>query len=506
MNVRRLSFAGYLVALMALVWLAHGPATGPALAATVAPAAHDTPPLAAPAAQGIYLPVVARPGAVTPPPPPAGGFFIEPLPTIERSSAAPTVKVDGAGGVHVVFTPQSATPQNPTRPAYYAYCPANCAGPAAFTITPLGDGVDFAALALDPAGRPRLLLRAPVQSGSIFVYQYWACDGNCLSAGGWSSADIGYSYARQTGWVEPFIHSFALDPQGRPRFVYYDAGADGEDPHWGAFYAYCDGQCANAANWYETRLLDDAHATDFHLAFGPAGQPRLAYATYNSDTAAQQVAYAECDQACGAGGSWSGIVLADTASASVSHFATFSLAITTGGRPRLALYTGSGLGGSLTPNAMYYQACYAATCDQGGAWSASRLNLPAAQGEEGVALALDGRNRPRLAYHAPLADGFGLYYAWCDDNCGAVGGWASRLLESGEAANRQLPIPPWPGCPFPECNPPVPPCTFATWDVGLHPALALDPAGGPRVAYDAYHEQGGACGTFTDARLVRFLR
>jgi hypothetical protein len=437
--------------------------------------------------------------------PPDGGFFIQPLAEIDRATADPTVKVDAAGGVHVVFTPQSTTPDYPTRPAYYAYCPANCAGPASFDMVALGDGVDFAALALTPTGKPRLLLRVPAQSGAVFVYQYWACDANCLAPGSWTSASLGYSYARQTGWVEPFIHSFALDPQGRPRFVYYDAGADYQDTHWGAFYAWCDSGCADPANWYETRLLEDSDASDFHLAFGSAGQPRLAYTTYDSDAISWQVAYAACEQNCGAGGNWSSNVLAGTVSASVSNWATYSLAVTTTGKPRLALYTGTGQGGSLSPNALYYLTCDAANCAQGPVWSAVRLNLPETQGEDGVALALDGQNRPRLAYHAPLAAGFGLRYAWCDANCAAsAAAWSSGEVEPSEAANADLPIPPWPGCAFPQCNPPVPPCTMSSWDAGLHPSLALDGAGNARVAYDAFHLQGGACGTFTDARLVRF--
>lgn len=197
-----------------------------------------------------------------------------------------------------MFTPQSATWGNPTRPAYYAYSAANCTSAARFTILALGDGVDYAALALDPAGRPRLLLRVPAQSGLTFVFQYWACDSNCLARAHWTSGDIGYTYRRQVGWVEPFIRSFALNHLRRPRFVYYDAGADYEDPHWGAFYAYCDSTCTSAANWYETRLLDDSHASDFALAFSPTGQPRLVYGTYDSNTMVQQVAYAECNQNC----------------------------------------------------------------------------------------------------------------------------------------------------------------------------------------------------------------
>ena len=434
------------------------------------------------------------------------GFFIVPIPDIELPTSHPTVRVDPAGGVHVIFTPQSAAQGSPARPAYYAYCPSNCQNAAAFSILPLGDGVDFAALDLDPAGRPRVLLRVPVQSNSIFLFQYWMCDSNCLNPTQWSGDSIGYAYRRQVGWVEPFIHSFALDHQGRPRFVYYDKGADYNDPHWGAFYAYCDNNCTSADNWYETRLLDDSHANDFALAFSPSGQPRLAYATYDSDAIAQQLAYAECNQNCGTVANWSGLLLANTASASVSEFATFSLAVDGGGKPRLALYTGTGLGGSLAPNTLFYLACKGASCSNVQAWTAVNLNLPQTQGEEGVALALDTQNRPRIAYHAAMAAGFGLYYTWCNTNCEAAQGWQTQKMEASEEVNAELPIPPWPGCPFPQCNPPVPPCTISTWDSGVRPSLALDAAGRPRIAYDTDHEQGGGCGTFTDTKLTRFIQ
>lgn len=441
------------------------------------------------------------------PPPPAApdGFFITPMPDIELPTSHPTARVDGDGGVHVIFTPESANESNPNHAAYYAYCPANCANASAFTIVQLGEGVDFAAMELTPEGDPRVFLRVPVQSGTIYLYQYWECDNNCLQPGNWSGESIGYSYARPVGWVEAFIHSFALDNQGRPRFVYYDNGADYSDPHWGAFYAYCDVDCTSPANWYETRLLEDRYAGEFDLAFTPTGRPRLIYSTYDPDAILQQLAYAECAQNCGNGGNWSATLLLDTASASVSSDANFSLAVTSGGRARVAVYTGTGIGGTLAPNRLYYLGCRADDCLQLGNWSVVDIGLPETHGEEGVSLALDAQNRPRLAYHAPLAAGFGLFYAWCDaGNCEDAGqGWQAQEIEASEEVNEELPIPPWEGCPT--CNPIIPPCTISTWDTGMRPSLALGPAGEPRIAYDADHEQGGACGSFTDTRLTRFI-
>lgn len=459
--------------------------------------------LVSPPAYAVFLPVVMRPAAA--PPPASSRFFIEPMPALDRPTSRPTVKVDAAGGVHVVFAPESVTPQHPTRSVLYAYCAANCSSAAAFTVVPLGYDVEYAHLAVTPAGQPRVLARRRPPSGDGFVYQYWQCEALCTQAAQWSATSIGAAFARATGWGEPFSQSFALDHLGRPRFVYYDAGADQDDPHWGAFYAFCDVDCASAANWQETRLLDDPHAREFALAFGPTGQPRLAYLSYDPDAVAQYVAYAECNAACASAANWSGLRLVNTASAGVTEFAALALRTDSGGRPRLALYTGTGSGGTLDPNTLYYLSCAAAPCTQGQTWRALDLGLPATQGEAGVDLALDGQDRPRLAYHAPLAAGFGLRYAWCNASCEtSVSGWQSMEVEPAGQVDQELPILPWPACPFPQCNPPRPACTLSFWDTGVRPSLALDGAGHPRLAYDAEHHQGGACGTYTDAKLTRF--
>jgi len=438
-------------------------------------------------------------------PPSSASFFIETMPSIDRPTSHPTVMVDAAGGVHVVFTPESVTQQHPTRAVLYAYCPANCTSAAAFTITALGDDVEYANLALTPAGKPRLMARLRLPSGEGHVYQYWACDNNCTSAAQWKATIIGGGYARAVGSGEPFSRFFALDPQGRPRFVYFDAGGDINDPHWGAFYAFCDTDCGNISNWGEVRLIEDAFASEFALSFGPTGQPRLAFKTYDSESYTHYLAYVECQVNCTSAANWSGLWLLETVSASVTEDPALALRTDSYGRPHLALYTGTGLGGTLDPNTLYYLYCAADPCTQGQSWGALNLGLPSTHGEAGVDLVLDGQNRPRIAYHAPMAAGFGLYYAWCDANCTtSTQGWQSEEVEPSEAVNEELPIPPAPGCPFPQCNPPIPPCTISTWDTGVRPSLALDAAGNPRVAYDADHEQGGGCGTYTDTKLTRF--
>lgn len=428
----------------------------------------------------------------------SGSFFIVPLPKIDQPTSHPSIGVDPSGGVHVAFTPESGT----TRPVNYAYCPANCTSAAAFTIVPLGDHVEYANLALDAAGHPRLLVRQ--RAGSMFAYQYWACDSNCTSAASWTSTTVAYAYARSVASGEPFSHYFTLDAAGHPRFVYYDAGADANDPHWGVFYAGCDNGCTNPANWGEVQLWQDTSAQQFDLALSSTGQARLAYVSYDSDNIQWYVAYAECGTGCFTAANWSTLRLVDTVSASVTEYATFSLRVDSSGHPRLALYTGTGLGGTLTPNTLYYLWCDAASCLQSQAWHALDLNLPDTNGEDGVSLALDSQNRPRIAYHAGLTTGDGLYYAHCNTNCGAAASWQSGRVEPSAKVNTELPIPPYSGCPFPQCNPPIPPCTYSFWETGVRPALALDPAGNPRIAYDADHHGAASVCTSTDTRLTRF--
>jgi hypothetical protein len=437
----------------------------------------------------------------------SGGFFIPGLPDIDRPTTHPTVVLDSAGGVHLAFAADSSTPDDATRPAYYAYCPRNCTNAAAFMVITLGDHVNYTNLALDQLGRPRLLLRLRRPTGQLFEYQYGMCEGACIHPAHWAFTSLTEAHPRPVGWGEPFSRFFALDPLGRPRFVYYDNGANSNDPHRGVFYAYCDSNCGNAANWQETKLFEDPDASEFALTLSPTGQPRLAYTSYDQSNFPYSwyVAYAECNADCTIAANWFYARLVNTVSASVLEFAKFALRVDTNGKPRLALYPGTGQGGTLSPGYLHYLWCNAASCTGGSTWRALNLGLRYRNGENGIDLALDSQNRPRLAYHAPLAEGYGLYYTWCNTNCEtSAQSWQNRQVEPSERVTQELPIPPWPGCSFPQCNPPIPPCTLSAWNTGVRPSLAVDRVGHPRIAYDADHEQGGGCGTFTDTRLTRY--
>lgn len=434
-----------------------------------------------------------------------GSFFLIPIPDIDRPTAHPTVDVDAAGGVHVAFTPDTNTEEDPTRPAYYAYCPSGCTSSSAFTVVPLGQHVDYANLALDDAGRPRMILRSTRPADQKLVYEYWTCDGDCTSSESWTSVAVAEAFARSDPTGEPFSRFFALDAAGRPRFVYFDAGGDAEDPHWGAFLAGCNGDCASVANWGEIPLVQDAFASDFTLALGPSGQSLLLYTSYDSDAVEWFVMYTECDGDCDSPMAWRALRLLDRVSASVTAPVEFALRADSAGRPRVVYYSGTGQGGTLPPGILYYLSCSAADCSEAQSWQVLDLVLPELHGEGGVALALAAQDRPRIAYHASLTAGDGLYYATCDADCQtSAEGWVYGTVEPSAKVNQELPIPPWPGCDFPQCNPPVPACSYSFWETGMRPSLALDPGGNPRIAYDADHQQGGGCGTFTDTRLTRF--
>ncbi len=217
--------------------------------------------------------------------------------------ASSALAVDAEGGMHlayVYYEPQhrpDPDDDNPTA-AVYSYCQAHCDSKRNWQMVMLGDQVSEVQIGLTPLGQPRLLLlvRAEAAWGKADQYLYAECDENCTKLAGWQVGAVIMS-ANNLSWnPDPdFLNrddepkrSFALDPQGRPRFVHYHYNAEHALGTIGAYYAACDAHCTESASWTHTRITQvyEQFGTwyweelyDPALAFTSTGHPRLGGST-----------------------------------------------------------------------------------------------------------------------------------------------------------------------------------------------------------------------------------
>ena len=419
----------------------------------------------------VFLPLLIKSGA-TPPPPPGpitGGLFMD---TQFKTSNA-SIQVDAQGGMHLAFYYYEAANDGKPTAGVYLYCPSNCQNRGSWAGVGMGELVNEIQLKLTPAGQPRIIFRASSQArpnGNDYFYA--ACDQDCTNPARWgviyltSSSGIGVIDLLKDDALPQCY--FALDPDGRPRFVYND----GITGHNGTFYAFCDGGCLDPANWFETRINKDNSGQggpyrdeNFYypaLTFSPQGQPRIA-----ADGVSMQdeffLYYLACDEGCEDGANWTSVPLAERGSG--PHL-SYNIAIDAAGRPRIAFYQGALLGGQ--GDRLFYLWCNDG-CLDGNNWAGNNLGLGQNDGR-GPDLELNAAGRPRIAY--ALYNVGGLGYSWCNGNCESPGAtWQHRVVKS-----RANLLAAWPVAYPPHCD-------GGLWD-GLTPTLALDQGGQPRIAYD----------------------
>jgi len=248
------------------------------------------------------------------------------------NGAGPSIAVDGRGGIHVAASAYGPAADD-SYPVYYAYCASSCASPTNWAVINLEDTGIYGGnvrLALDSSGHPRMMwTRAAVFSGAG-EYRYAVCDTRCTRIANWTVTSVAHlNFADHSRY-------FALDPQGRPRFVYADN--DQGVGHIGTFYRYCDAACTNPANFRET-MLAPSLLSNISLAFTSRGQLRFAF-EYAAETG-NALGYFECSASCNIRSNWAFLLLADTGP---GH--SFTLQLDKNDRPRLAYYTGN-LGDSL---------------------------------------------------------------------------------------------------------------------------------------------------------------
>ncbi len=431
----------------------------------------------------IYLPLLIKSdGGVTPPPPPPppppaeARFFVEPAKKIGSAGLA----IDLYGGIHLAYADWIPDNQHPK--AIYAYCPptADCTNQQNWSRLALStDRVNEVQLAVTPTGQPRLLIRATstiytaIAPGKDFFYA--ACDQNCTSVNGWTVTYLLSNHGTSSFDVSDNItpqRYFALDPQGRPRFIYQDNNYFYLEPdHLGAYYVYCDDNCTDSANWYETLITLPAQY-DYEvmkypsLAFTSDGKPRVVAYLIPLGGSGDGIYYFNCDAVnCGDGTNWQRVGLYARGNGTS---ASWDLELDSANRPRFAFYQGEGLtvGGW---EKLHYIWCNS-NCLDPTSWDNAEVGLPIRNGEN-PDLEIDSQGRPQLAYI--MQGGGGTGYSRCVANCETQQPqWQHKVLDTATSLQTDYPSP-------------IPPtCQAAMWD-SLAPVLTFNLTGQPRVAHDA---------------------
>ena len=419
----------------------------------------------------LYLPMIGQSNTNSPPPPPSpvkADLFID---TQYKTSSA-SIQVDGQGGMHLAYYYYEAAGAGKPTYGVYLYCAAACEKSTSWTGVGMGELVNEIQLNLTPSGQPRVIFRTASQVRSTGNdYYYAACNQSCTNPAQWSliyltsSSGIGLiDLLKDDALPQRY---FALDQNGRPRFLY----SDGVTGHLGTFYAYCDSVCTDPANWYETQInKDNGNQGPFRdenfyyptLAFTPQGQPRV-LTDGVSLTDEFFLFYLVCDSNCHLRESWQNIPLYDRGS---GPNVSYDLEIDAQGRPRVAFYEGAKVNGQ--GDRLFYAWCNT-SCQNAANWQRSSLGLGINEGR-GPDLALDAAGKPRIAY--ALYNAGGLGYSWCNSTCeSTTAPWQHQVTESRSALAAA-----WPVAFASNCD-------GGLWD-GIAPTLALDGAGNPRIAYD----------------------
>jgi hypothetical protein len=425
-----------------------------------------------------FLPYISAPSAPPQPAPPAEGsaIFMEP----NSKTGSPDIAIDAQGGTHLVYRYHVPVNENPD--GIYAYCPApssSCADPARWQRLNIGGPVDSIQIALTPAGQPRVLAIGPSQGNSSYAsYYYGECNANCLSEAGWSFVNVTSSYTSGdlTGYYLP-KRSFALDPQGRPRFVFGNADFTTEPDLYGGYYATCDSGCDQAESWSisrfthqimgESYLLEYEQISQLSLDFTTDGRPRVVAMLYPMRSLGQAdgIYYFACDEGCEDDANWDRAWVFERGN---GPYPMWDIAIDGQNRPRIAIYKEDTLDG--TGRRLYFLQCDGG-CLNSAAWQTANLGLSREVGD-GVDLELDAQGRPRLAY---LNGSDNLGYSWCNAGCTDPAAWQHVIAESSTQLEAEYPV----------ARPVT--CNAGLWDT-YAPSLALDAQGHPHVGYNGSYK------------------
>ncbi len=402
----------------------------------------------------------------------AEGRYVAPA----QESASTVIAADAAGGLHVAFTGYTA----PTGDAvYYAACAAQCETAGNWRqVTLKVTAPTNVQIATTPDGKPRLLItRTMYSSGAGKEYDYAACDADCLEPRSWSIVPVANGAEGTFGGLFEYKipeHSFAVDAEGRPHFIYVDTNYGAEPDHYGTFHLSCESACTDPENWLETDLAlhADQYSTELWdhpaIATAPGGKLRVVAKVYAVDPGGTQLKdglyYYACDANCADRAGWTRTRIIDTGYGSYPN-PTWDIEALPDGQPRVALFAGSDMEQQELGHELLYLWCDK-DCGTEQAWYGHAITAPGDGESPDLALTADGH--PRLAFLGEYGD---LGTLSCDRDCESDHGeWQLKLQDASADAAKDRPT----ARPFT--------CDGELWN-GTMPRLAL--AGGkPWFAYD----------------------
>ena len=273
-----------------------------------------------------------------------------------------------------------------------------------------------------PDGRPRMLIRR--QGAAHYEYEYWACERQCTDGNNWSGLMVINAAGADIYSAEHPQHSFALDSQGRPRFVHSNSWGNGR--LHGVYYSWCDAaDCTMPDTWRHQviRTLENKTVTADYMTLKFHNDKPRVLARINYSGLPVHLEYIECNLACDYQYDWWGSYVLHPED---RMWAAWDLELDGQGNPRIALYEPPGVdinvGGKL-----YYGTCDGKCFHKDDAFTLVQV----AQGEgRNVDLAIDGRGRTHMVYDAGQRGALGEL--WCDASCGTAAQWQRRILETNE--------------------------------------------------------------------------
>lgn len=398
---------------------------------------------------------------------PGASFFLG----TDTKTGSSAVVVDPKGGHHLAFAqhlPMTDKPQ-----FFYYYCPSDCTNDENWNGVSGGDAVTEVQLAVTPFGQPRLLVRSTNPKDSGNLYEYFECDHDCSEGANWDGTEIFTRWGTDIFDLHDLQQpqrSFALDPWGRPRVVYFDRNYLVEPDHYGTFYTWCDAKCTRRENWREVQI-STPYAYDFEpyahasLTFTREGAPRIVAGvlTLSFTNEPSGVYYAGCDRGCERFENWKRVFLIERGQGDKP---SWDVELDSQDRPRAVVYGGP------SDDKLYYLSCDA-DCFQQASWRRQQVAVPQSGGyHPDLELTADGK--PRIAYVQARGGGVGMVS--CESGCEAAGAsWSNTEIEGARVLDAEYPVARPRGC------------DAGLW-TALSPVLSLDFAGRARVAYDAKYD------------------